>query len=175
MNLRRHAAANRPAAAQDAWRLRTGLLTLGAATVATAFVSELLVHSLNAFGHALGLSQFFVAAVIVAIVGNAAEQGGAIVVAKRGNTRLAAEIAISSSAQIAVFVAPAIAAAVGARRPRACRLRSDPSSSRRWGSRPSPSPLRRDHGPVVERSEGGLLVGVYAARSVVWFALAGDR
>ena len=46
---------------------------------------------------------------IVAIVGNAAEHGGAIVVARRGRTELASEIAISSSAQVAVFVAPAAA------------------------------------------------------------------
>ncbi len=42
-------------------------------------------HSLHAFGHALGLSQFFVAVVIVALVGNAAEHGGAVVIARRGN------------------------------------------------------------------------------------------
>jgi Ca2+:H+ antiporter len=84
-------------------------VALALATVATAFVSEVLVHSLDAFGDALGLSQFFVAAVIVAIVGNAAEQGGAVVIARRGNPRLGAEIAISSSAQVGVFVTPAVA------------------------------------------------------------------
>jgi Ca2+:H+ antiporter len=67
------------------------------------------VHSLEGFGHAAGLSEFFIAAVIVAIVGNAAEHGGAVVIAHRGNTRLATEIAVASSAQVAVFVAPAIA------------------------------------------------------------------
>ena len=67
------------------------------------------MHTLDEFGHAVGLSEFFVAVVIVAIVGNAAEHGGAIVVAYRGNMKLAAEIAISSSAQVAVFVAPAVA------------------------------------------------------------------
>jgi len=46
--------------------------------------------------------------VIVAIVGNAAEQGGAVVIAQRGNPRLGAEIAISSSTQVAVFVTPAV-------------------------------------------------------------------
>jgi len=50
-----------------------------------------------------------VAAVIVAIVGNAAEHGGAVVVAYRGKVRLAAEIALSSGAQVAVFLIPAIA------------------------------------------------------------------
>jgi len=108
-NLRRHAASHQTDPGEDARSLKDGLALLAAATVATAFVSEILVHSLDAFGHSLGLSQFFVAAVIVAIVGNAAEQGGAVVIARRGNPRLGAEIAISSSAQVALFVTPAIA------------------------------------------------------------------
>jgi Ca2+:H+ antiporter len=88
-------------------RVAIGVLTV--ATVATALVSELLVHSLQSFTDALGLSEFFVAAVVVAIVGNAAEHGSAVLVAHRGNMRLAAEIAMSSAAQVAVFVAPAAA------------------------------------------------------------------
>jgi Ca2+:H+ antiporter len=54
------------------------------------------------------LSDFFVAAVIVAIVGNAAEHGGAVVVAHRGKIKLAAEIALASGAQVAVFLIPAV-------------------------------------------------------------------
>jgi Ca2+:H+ antiporter len=77
--------------------------------VLTALVSEIMVHSLEAFADAAGLSEFFIAVVIVAIVGNAAEHGGAIVIASRGKIKLATEIAISSSAQVAVFVAPAVA------------------------------------------------------------------
>ena len=46
---------------------------------------------------------------IVAIVGNAAEHGGAVVVAARGKIKLAAEIALASSAQVAVFLIPAVA------------------------------------------------------------------
>jgi Ca2+:H+ antiporter len=108
-NLRRHHAAHTTPPAEASWSLRRGLVALAAATVATALMSELLVHSLASFGHALGLSEFFVAVVIVAIVGNAAEHGGAIVTARRGNANLAAEIAVSSAAQVAVFVAPVIA------------------------------------------------------------------
>ncbi len=67
------------------------------------------MHSLQAFGEAVGLNEFFIAVVIVAIVGNAAEHGGAIVIAKRGNTQLATEIAITSSMQVALFVAPVAA------------------------------------------------------------------
>ena len=110
-NLRRH---HRLHAADDstdttAWRFRTALLVLGLATVVTAFVAEILVGSLEAFGEKAHLSDFFVAAVIVAIVGNAAEHGGAIVVAHRGRIKLAAEIALASSAQVAVFLIPAVA------------------------------------------------------------------
>ena len=82
---------------------------LAVATVATAFVAEILVGSLEVFAERAGLSDFFVAAVIVAIVGNAAEHGGAVVVAFRGKIALAGEIALSSAAQVAVFLIPAVA------------------------------------------------------------------
>jgi len=108
-NLRIHVDAERGEPAEEAWSLRRALIVLGAATVVTAFVSEVLVHSLQAFGKAVGLSDFFVAIVIVAIVGNAAEHGGAIVIARRGNTQLATEIAITSSMQVLLLVAPAVA------------------------------------------------------------------
>jgi Ca2+:H+ antiporter len=75
----------------------------------TALVAEILVGSLEEFSQQVGLSDFFVSAVIVAIVGNAAEHGGAIVVASRGKIALAAEIALSSAAQVAVFLIPAVA------------------------------------------------------------------
>ena len=108
-NLRVHREAERDEPRDEAWHLRTALAWLTVATIATAFVSEILVHSLREFGHAVGLDEFFIAVVIVAIVGNAAEHGGAIVIASRGNTQLATEIAITSSMQVAVFVAPAVA------------------------------------------------------------------
>ena len=107
-NLRRHAAAHDADAASSAWSLPRSLGALAGATVLTALVSETLVHSLDGFAHAAGLSQFFISAVIVAIVGNAAEHGGAIVIAMRGKMRLATEIAISSSAQVALLVTPAV-------------------------------------------------------------------
>jgi Ca2+:H+ antiporter len=107
-NLAEHREAPRPDPAEDAWTLPLALGVLGIATVATAFVSEILVHSLDAFAKAVGASEFFVAAVIVAIVGNAAEHGGAVVIARAGKMKLASEIAISSSAQVALLVAPAV-------------------------------------------------------------------
>ena len=63
----------------------------------------------RAFAEQVGLWEFFVAAVIVAIVGNAAEHGGAVIVAYRGKITLAAEIALASAAQVAVFLIPAVA------------------------------------------------------------------
>ena len=91
------------------WSLKLAIAVLAAATVLTAFVAEILVGTLEEFADKLGLTEFFVAAVIVAIVGNAAEHGGAVVVAYRGKITLAAEIALSSAAQVAVFLVPAVA------------------------------------------------------------------
>src|SRR4051794_13211088 len=107
-NLRIHRAAERSEASAGAWSLKRSIALLCAATLVTAFVSEVLVHSLGHFGETVGLNQFFIAVVIVAIVGNAAEHGGAVVIAHRGNTTLATEIAITSSMQVALFVTPAV-------------------------------------------------------------------
>jgi Ca2+:H+ antiporter len=92
-----------------AWTFATSLVVLAAATVVTALVAEVLVGSLEDFSEQFGLSEFFVSAVIVAIVGNAAEHGGAVLVAYRGKLKLAAEIALASAAQVAVFLIPAVA------------------------------------------------------------------
>ena len=110
-SLRRHRSlhVSDEAAMMRAWSLRFSVVVLAAATVVTAFVAETLVHTLEVFAEEVGLTEFFVAAVIVAIVGNAAEHGGAVVVAYRGNIKLAAEIALASSAQVAVFLIPAVA------------------------------------------------------------------
>jgi Ca2+:H+ antiporter len=109
--LRRHKRlhAESGATAGSGWSLTVALAVLAAATVVTALISETLVHSLHSFAESAGLSEFFIATVIVAIVGNAAEHGGAIVIASRGKLPLATEIAVSSSAQVALFVTPAVA------------------------------------------------------------------
>jgi Ca2+:H+ antiporter len=107
-NLRRHRRAKRNAPAAGAWTFSRSLIALAIATGLTAVISEILVHSLDAFATAVGASDFFIAAVIVAIVGNAAEHGGAIVIAHAGKMELASEIAVSSSAQVALLVTPAV-------------------------------------------------------------------
>ncbi len=108
-SLRRHAALHIASDEEiKGWSLPFSLVVLGIATVVTALVAEILVGTLEVFSHEVGLSEFFVSAVIVAIVGNAAEHGGAVVVAARGKIKLAAEIALASSAQVAVFLVPAV-------------------------------------------------------------------
>ena len=110
-SLRRH---RRIQAAADpvqtgGWSLRFAVGVLALATLVTAFVTETLVGSIDAFADAAHLSEFFVAAVIVAIAGNAAEHGSAVLLAARGQLRLAAEIALASSAQVAGFLIPVVA------------------------------------------------------------------
>ena len=108
-SLRRHAAMHVASDDEiDAWSLRLALVVLGLATIVTALVAEILVASIDTFAEDSGLSEFFLAAVVIAIVGNAAEHGGAVVVAARGKIKLAAEIALASSAQVAVFLIPAV-------------------------------------------------------------------
>jgi Ca2+:H+ antiporter len=172
VNLRIHRVAPREAAAAGSWSLGSALAALGVATVATAVVSEILVHSLEDFAHTVGLSQFFIAVVIVAIVGNAAEHGGAIVIARRGKMRLASEIAISSSAQVAVFVAPIVALISWVVRPplplglRPIELVTMAGAAAFVGF------VIRDG--RSRRWEGFLLLGVYSV-VVVAYGLSGDR
>jgi Ca2+:H+ antiporter len=160
------------AAPEQAWSLRTALLALGVATAFTAAISEVLVHSLKDFAHAAHLSEFFISVVIVAIVGNAAEHGGAIVIARRGKMMLATEIAISSSAQVGLLVVPAVTLLSFAF--------SEPLT---LAFRPVELVTMATAAVVVafvirdgraQHSEGALLIGVYLAM-VVLFGIVGDR
>ena len=84
------------------------VLTLIAATVAVAVVSELLVGSVTDTAHALGMTDLFVGVIIVALVGNAAEHYSAVAMAARDQMDAAIGIAVGSSTQIALFVAPVL-------------------------------------------------------------------
>jgi Ca2+:H+ antiporter len=95
-------------AVETEWPLRLALGVLGVATAATAVIAQILVGSIESFAAKVHVSDFFIAAVIVATVGNAAEHGGAVIVAHRGRVKLATEIALSSSAQVAVFLIPTV-------------------------------------------------------------------
>jgi Ca2+:H+ antiporter len=92
----------------DGWSLPTALVVLGVATVVTAFVTETLVGTLRSFADRAHLSEFFVAVVIVAIIGNSTEHGSAVLLARRGRVKLAVEISLASSAQIAGLLIPLV-------------------------------------------------------------------
>jgi Ca2+:H+ antiporter len=91
-----------------AWPIRKSVIVLAIAGVLVGVMSEILVGSIEEASHQIGLSQFFVGVFIVAIVGNAAEHYVAVVVAAKNKMDLAVNIAIGSSAQIALFVAPVL-------------------------------------------------------------------
>jgi Ca2+:H+ antiporter len=91
-----------------AWPVRKSVITLAIAGALVGVMSEVLVGSIEEASKDIGLSQFFVGVFIVAIVGNAAEHYVAVVVARKDKMDLAVNIAIGSSAQIALFVAPVL-------------------------------------------------------------------
>jgi Ca2+:H+ antiporter len=88
------------------WSTGKSLLVLALATAAIAWVSEILIGSVEETAKTLGMSSIFVGVIVVAVVGNAAEHSTAIVMARRNRMDLSLAIAIGSSLQIAVFVAP---------------------------------------------------------------------
>jgi Ca2+:H+ antiporter len=90
------------------WPVRRAALYLALSAVAVGVMSEILVGSISEASEDIGLSEFFVGVFIVAIVGNAAEHWVAVLVAAKDKMDLAVNIAIGSSAQIALFVAPVL-------------------------------------------------------------------
>jgi Ca2+:H+ antiporter len=81
---------------------------LAIAGLAVGVMSEVLVGSIADASESVGLSEFFIGVIIVAIVGNAAEHWVAVLVAHKNKMNLAVNIAIGSSAQVALFVAPVL-------------------------------------------------------------------
>jgi Ca2+:H+ antiporter len=92
----------------EPWSVRRSVLMLAGAGVAVGLMSEILVGSISEASESIGLSPFFVGIIVVAIVGNAAEHWVAIYFAMRDKMDLAVNIAIGSSAQIALFAAPVL-------------------------------------------------------------------
>ena len=88
------------------WSLGQSIAVLTAATVAIAWLSEILVGAIEPSAHELGLSNMFVGVFVVAILGNAAEHATAITAAMKNRMDLSLSIAIGSSVQVALFVAP---------------------------------------------------------------------
>src|SRR5262245_7869542 len=97
------------------WPLRRSIAALAIAGIAVGVMSEILVGSIEEASESIGLSEFFIGIIVVAIVGNAAEHWVAVLVAIKNKMTLSVNIAIGSSAQVALFVAPVlvIVAALG--------------------------------------------------------------
>lgn len=88
--------------------VKRAVITLLVATGLIAWMSEVLVGAVEEASHVLGLTEVFVGVIVVAVVGNAAEHSTAILVAMKNQMDLALNIAIGSSIQIALFVAPVL-------------------------------------------------------------------
>ncbi len=88
--------------------MRRSVIALAIAGVLVGLMSEVLVGSISEAAESIGLSEFFIGAIVVAIVGNAAEHWVAVLVAAKDKMDLAVNIAVGSSVQIALFVAPVL-------------------------------------------------------------------
>jgi Ca2+:H+ antiporter len=90
----------------EPWTIKKSIIMLAVAGVAVGVMSEILVGSISEAAEGVGLSEFFIGIIVVAIVGNAAEHWVAVLVARKDKMDLAVNISIGSSAQIALFAAP---------------------------------------------------------------------
>jgi Ca2+:H+ antiporter len=90
------------------WPAGAAVALLGCATILTTIQAELLVGAMQPALARFGLTELFVGVIVVAIIGNAAEHYSAVVAAHHDQMTLAVEISVGSSAQIALFVAPAV-------------------------------------------------------------------
>ena len=168
---RRLQAAAHPVPTGDGWSLRVAVGVLAVATLITAFVSDTLVSSIDAFASGAHLSEFFVAAVIVAIAGNATEHGSAVILATRGELSLAAEISLASSAQVAGLLIPAVALLSWAIDPLALSFRGVELAGIAGEAMVAGVAIAPGRS---SRAGGALLLGAYVAVAVSFF-LIGDR
>lgn len=93
---------------QPKWSVGKAFSVLAIATIFVAWMSEILVGSVESAAHAMGMTSIFVGVIVVAIIGNAAEHSTAILVAMKNRMDLSLGIAIGSSIQVALFVAPVL-------------------------------------------------------------------
>lgn len=95
-------------AGEPKWSIKLSVIVLIMVTLGIAVESELLVGSVEVVTKTLGLSEFFVGIILIPIVGNAAEHSTAVMMALKNEMDVAVEIAIGSSLQIILFVAPVL-------------------------------------------------------------------
>jgi Ca2+:H+ antiporter len=92
----------------EGWSIRKSVIVLAAATAGVALMSESLVGAVEETATAFGFTEVFVGVILVAVIGNAAEHSTAVLVAMKNQMDLAVNIAIGSSIQVALFVAPVL-------------------------------------------------------------------
>lgn len=90
------------------WPLKKAIAVLVGATILIALESEFLVSAVEPMTESLGLSKFFIGIILIPIIGNAAEHSTAIIMAMKNKMDVSVEIAIGSSLQIILFVAPVL-------------------------------------------------------------------
>jgi Ca2+:H+ antiporter len=107
-SLKTHSHLFRPEGAHEEpkWSLRRAVVTLAVATAFVAWLSEILVGATEETIAALGVSEIFLGVIVIPLVGNAAEHGAAVMMAAKNKMDLSFSIAVGSSTQIALFVAP---------------------------------------------------------------------
>jgi Ca2+:H+ antiporter len=93
---------------REPWSVKRSVILLAVAGLAVGLMSEILVGSISETAESVGLTEFFIGAVIVAVVGNAAEHWVAVYVAAKNKMDLAVNIAVGSAAQVALFVGPVL-------------------------------------------------------------------
>jgi Ca2+:H+ antiporter len=153
------------------WPLTGAVVVLGLASAVTAFVTETLVGTLQSFADSAHLSEFVVAVLIVAILGNATEHGSAVLLARRGRVQLAVEIPLASSAQIAGLLIPLIALISWGFEPIALSFR--PVELVAMGAAAVLPALVLASGRTT-RGGGAILLVAYAVLAAAFF-LSGDR
>ncbi len=93
---------------EHVWPIRKSLLMLAGITAVLAWMSEILVGSVEPAAHAFGMTNIFIGVIVVAIIGNAAEHSTAVMMAMKNRMELSLGIAVGSSIQMALFVAPVL-------------------------------------------------------------------
>jgi Ca2+:H+ antiporter len=155
----------------EGWPFASAIAVLGLASVVTALVTETLVGTLRSFADRAHLSEFFVAVVIVAILGNATEHGSAVLLARRGRVKLAVEIPLASSAQIAGLLIPLVALISWGFEPLALSFRPIELMAMAVAAALPALVLRPGR---MTRFGGAILLAAYAVLAVAFY-VSGDR
>ena len=158
---------------EEAWSLTKSIAVLGVATAFIAWISEILVGSVESAAHAFGMTRVFVGVIVVAIIGNAAEHSTAVLAAWRNRMDLALGVAIGSSVQVALFVAPVLVLASYFIGPKHLNLVFTPAEVMAIGAAVIITEQIASDGES-NWLEGVQLLAVYAVLGLVFYFLPGE-